>query len=220
MSYPWTCQCGRTNAKNADYCGSCASHWSTGTPQYPRQVYGQELWDQWENPNRRQPSPSPKPASQAQWPKPPNSGPPKGQHKGKGKGKNKDKGKSTGKGKGKGKSEPSWKDAQAQSPADASMTSADPQVRQLLKKETDLPPHILTAVQEITKQDSQAANKAMHSAVTKIGAAKKALHQAQEARVTMHAAWRVFLAEATARWYLYGPWMWQRTNAREPVQWW
>lgn len=87
------------------------------------------------------------------------------------------------------------------------MTTVDPQVRQLiqsLKKETALPPHIMSAVQEITKQDSQATNKAMHSAVTKIGAARKALHQAQEARITMHSAWRAFLAEATARWDGYG----------------
>lgn len=87
------------------------------------------------------------------------------------------------------------------------MTTGNPQVRALLQslqKEADLPAHIQAAISEISKQDSQAANKAMHSAVSKIGTAKKALQQAQDDRASLHGAWRSFLTEATARWDQYG----------------
>ena len=146
---------------------------------------------------------------------------PKGDNKGKGKSKAKDNGKGKGGGgkdakHGKGKSfepyEPDWIKPAAAAPPEPAPTpapalSASDQklqhVLQALKKNglaDSLPAEVQQLMQESEETVSAASNKALHKAVSRLGQAKKTLHQSRAARTMLHTAWRDYLAESVKRW--------------------
>lgn len=55
----------------------------------------------------------------------------------------------------------------------------------------------------VETQSAQNATKLMHSAVSKFAGARKKLHAAREARLTLHNAWRTYLQETCIRWQTY-----------------
>eukprot|EP00438_Fugacium_kawagutii_P028789 Skav211404 [mRNA] locus=scaffold1528:355111:366364:+ [translate_table: standard] len=73
---PWRCHCGRGNAKNTDYCGSCGDHWSATPQDHPWQ-------QQPKSPRQRAQRAQTPPANKHRPPKKPNN---QGQPKPKGKG--------------------------------------------------------------------------------------------------------------------------------------
>eukprot|EP00438_Fugacium_kawagutii_P024169 Skav230770 [mRNA] locus=scaffold1473:53099:63334:- [translate_table: standard] len=108
--------------------------------------------------------------------------------------------------------EPEWNPAlpAPAAPPPATPHPAEAQLRSLvamLKQNGDtleqLPAEVQNLVQNVNTRETQSSVKSMHMAVTELGAARKALEQAEQARLRMHSSWRVFLAEAAQRWEGY-----------------
>lgn len=67
----------------------------------------------------------------------------------------------------------------------------------------DLPEDVQCLVKEANVRTGQEETKALHSAVTQHGRAKKEVEEAQIARCNMHVAWRNFLAASVQQWQKY-----------------
>lgn len=76
-------------------------------------------------------------------------------------------------------------------------------VAALRRRKDDLPEELQALVKEVTVRSGQEETKALHSAVTQHGKAKKEVSEAQAARLQMHAAWRNFLAQSVDQWTKY-----------------
>jgi hypothetical protein len=216
---PWKCSgCRRLNKAAAIYCGQCGQHWEDaldGTYQHVQRPahHGQEhqsytqwqadppwnSWDSWED--RRGTSQSPR-SHRSQTPK--------GQKQPKNRSKNKGK-----KGKGKGKPqfhapplpEAPWSSSNTSSTAAASTappTQAEMQLRTIVaalkKNETNLPSELQSLLHENAKVQSQDMTKVLHSAVTKLGKAKKTLQDARASRLNLHNVWRSYLEASVDKW--------------------
>ena len=68
------------------------------------------------------------------------------------------------------------------------------------KNEASLPPELQTLLQENHKVQSQDITKLLHSAVTKLGKAKKALAEARSSRLNLHTVWRNYLDASVEKW--------------------
>jgi hypothetical protein len=119
------------------------------------------------------------------------------------------------KGKGKGKSqfqapplpEAPWSAPNTSSTAaalTAAPTQAEAQLRSIVaalkKNETNLPAELQTLLHENAKVQSQDLTKVLHSAVTKLGKAKKALQDARASRLNLHNVWRSYLDASVDKW--------------------
>ena len=122
------------------------------------------------------------------------------------------------KGKGKGKSqfqapplpEAPWSTPNTSSTAAASTavpTQAEAQLRSIVaalkKNETNLPPELQNLLHENAKVQSQDMTKVLHSAVTKLGKAKKALQDARASRLNLHNVWRSYLDASVDKWHQF-----------------
>ena len=217
---PWKCRfCRRLSKAAATYCGQCGKHWEEALDgshrhvQRPtRQGQEQQSYTQWqEDP----------PWNSYSWddgrgisqsPRSQRSQTPKGQKQPKTRGKNK------GKGKGKGKTkfqapplpEAPWSTPNTSSTATASTaapTQAEAQLRSIVaalkKNETNLPAELQTLLHENAKVQSQDMTKVLHSAVTKLGKAKKTLQDARASRLNLHNVWRSYLAASVDKWHQF-----------------
>ena len=220
---PWKCRtCRRLNKAAAAYCGQCGKHWEEALDASYRHVQrpshqGQEqqAYTQW--------STDP-PWHQHAWddgrgisqsPRSYRSQTPKSQRQPKNRGKNKGK---KGKGKGKGTQqfqapplpEAPWSTTSPSSTVAASTappTQAEVQLRSIVaalkKNETNLPAELQTLLHENAKVQSQDMTKVLHSAVSKLGKAKKSLQDARAARLNLHQVWRSYLDASVDKWHQF-----------------
>lgn len=189
-------------------------------PRYAWTEYPNTPWnaqDAWSQPSSRRPSQSPRAQRP---PKPPKSGKGKQKGKGKGKGKAKDGGKTPPQTNA-GPPGPLQIDASSPSPwllpapdptaappwatsaATASGGETEKQLRQLittLQKEEGLSAQAQEALQQITIKTEQDDTRLMHSAVARLGNARKHLASAVGSRHQLHAAWAKFLQTSIAQW--------------------
>ena len=68
------------------------------------------------------------------------------------------------------------------------------------KNEANLPEELQAIFQETSKVQSQDITKILHSAVTKLGKAKKSLQEAKTARMNLHNVWQKYLAASVDKW--------------------
>lgn len=223
---PWKCRhCRRLSKAAATYCGQCGRHWAEAQdgsyrhvqPQDrqqrdqadPTYAYWQEEtpWSQRSWQDGRGPSQSPRSSHRSQTPqgtkKPRTRG--KGQnkhHKGKGK-----KGQDGKQFQAPPLPETPWKSTSSQSaqPTSAAPPSqAEQQLRTIVaamkKNEASLPADLQTLLHENHKVQSQDLTKQLHSAVTKLGKAKKALAEARASRLNLHTVWRNYLDASVEKW--------------------
>lgn len=210
MAQPWRCRlCWKVRSAEALFCNTCGP-WQqcidqTFVPPVPKPpknqwtYAGAEQWANWDTPT----TPRARPKSpRQQTPKPKL-----------GKGKNKGKGKGTGKQQTKTADQP-WTPA---IPADSSGNTVvqPPQptlaqdenviklLKELRKDETNLSPEVQNLLHASELKSAQQTTKDLHSAVAKFGAAKKRLHTARDARLTLHGAWRQYLQETCSKWQKY-----------------
>lgn len=76
-------------------------------------------------------------------------------------------------------------------------------VRELKKQESALTPNVQKILEEATLQHQQADTKWLHSAVARMGHAKKSLQEAHSARNGFHHKWTTFLSTSVERWQGY-----------------
>ena len=86
-------------------------------------------------------------------------------------------------------------------------TQAEAQLRSIVaalkKNETNLPPELQNLLHENAKVQSQDMTKVLHSAVTKLGKAKKALQDARASRLNLHNVWRSYLDASVDKWHQF-----------------
>eukprot|EP00435_Cladocopium_sp_Y103_P063660 s676_g25.t1 len=221
---PWKCRyCKRLNKAAATYCGQRGRHWANALdgkyqhPQRPssqRQVHGDQSYTHWEEDapwtnqawdSGRWPSRSPRHGPRSQTPK---GRKPKNRGK-----KNKQKPEhetpplpsspwSGDGGGGKGQSAPA---VSAHSGQDGKTESkVDQKYRQLMsvlkKNEANLTPDLQQLVQENSIAQSQDLTKQLHSAVSKLGQAKKTVQRLRASRQNLHHVWRTYIAESVNKW--------------------
>ena len=224
---PWKCKfCRRLNKHSAILCGQCGRHWTFALdesyqhqPRTHSQSHGADSWSytHWEEdtPWRSQdwdtgrwPSQSPRFASRSNTPH----------------------GKSKKKRHKKHKKQPDPQEHQAP-PLPASPWSGNPggksssvtsvaaasdsksenkseqklkQVLSALKKhEANLTPELQQIVQESTQAQSQDVTKQLHSAVSKLGQARKALQKLRASRQNLHHVWRSYIADSVTKWQTF-----------------
>ena len=68
------------------------------------------------------------------------------------------------------------------------------------KNESSLPADLQAMLQETHKAQSQDMTKVLHSAVTKLGKAKKTLQDARASRMQLHNVWKNYLAASVDKW--------------------
>jgi hypothetical protein len=68
------------------------------------------------------------------------------------------------------------------------------------KNESNLPADLQALLQETHKTQSQDLTKVLHSAVTKLGKAKKALQDARTSGMNLHNVWKNYLAASVEKW--------------------
>jgi malate synthase len=68
------------------------------------------------------------------------------------------------------------------------------------KNESSLPADLQAMLQETHKVQSQDMTKVLHSAVTKLGKAKKTLQDARASRMQLHNVWKTYLAASAEKW--------------------
>ena len=73
-------------------------------------------------------------------------------------------------------------------------------MQQLKKTPEQLTPEVQAIVTRETVSETQGAAKSLHSVVTKMEKAQKALDAANGARLQRHSRWRTFIAAAIPRW--------------------
>eukprot|EP00435_Cladocopium_sp_Y103_P043514 s1518_g12.t1 len=216
---PWKCRhCKRLNKANATYCGQCGRHWAEaldGTYRHPTHRQGSQRrseddqtyaqWQQdtpwqaqtWED--GRRPSQSPRTRSET----------PRDGRRHNRRGKNKNKGKQQGPGgpqiQAPALPEAPWSTSTTTSTTAPSAPSpAEQQLKVLMsamkKNEAALPADLQTLLQESSKVQSQDMTKVLHSAVTKLGKAKKALQAARASRMNLHNVWRNYLQTNVEKW--------------------
>lgn len=214
---PWKCRfCKRINKATASYCGQCGRHWAEAidgnyqhVPQSQRRVQEEQSYAHWEEDDPpwsarswgsgRWPSQSPRTRSQT-----PAQAP---QHKNRRKNKKgKEKGKSQSQFQAPALPEAPWtsKSTQSTTAAAPSTTPAEQQLRALVtamkKNESSLPAYLQAMLQETHKAQSQDMTKVLHSAVTKLGKAKKTLQDARASRMQLHNVWKTYLAASAEKW--------------------
>lgn len=215
---PWKCRfCRRLNKAAATYCGQCGKHWAEALDgsyhhvQRPHhQGQEQQSYTQWQDEPPWTSHSWDDGRGISQSPRSYRSQTPKGQKQPKNRGKNKGK-----KGKGKGKTmfqapplpEAPWRTSTPTSTAAASTaapTQAETQLRSIVaalkKNETNLPAELQTLLHENAKVQSQDMTKVLHSAVSKLGKAKKALQEARASRLNLHNVWRSYLQASVDKW--------------------
>jgi len=83
----------------------------------------------------------------------------------------------------------------------------DKQIRSLVaalkKHKEELPEDVQQLMKEVNVRTGQEETKLLHSAVSQHGRAKKAVQEAQSARLQMHTAWRNFLSQSAQQWKNY-----------------
>ena len=89
---------------------------------------------------------------------------------------------------------------QAPHPAEGTLRNL---VKELKKSESSLPETVLKMIEETSLQQQQEDTKWLHSAVAKMGHAKKTLQAACTARSSFHQKWNTFLSESVERWQAY-----------------
>jgi len=210
---PWRCSCGRLNKKTARVCGSC--QWGYAPPpsqwQWQQPTWNAQ-WDenQWvKSPRRREVQ------SQSQSPRARTASPrqrtQQQSHKTRSRRKN-------GKNKQKQKDqeeeleEPPWEWQTPSLPALPASASSQSQatskieqkykelVHQLKKTPEQLTPEVQALVTKEIVSETQGAAKSLHSMVSKMEKAQKALDAANGARLQLHSRWRTFMAAAIPRW--------------------
>lgn len=197
VAYSWRCAtCRRFNAAGETHCGACWKHWKKcydksfqGHPQERGRAYDGGVTDRSGSPRSRKARP-------AQSPKPRSS--------------DKD-----GKGKGKGKTKepvPPWVAGGSEASGSTAKMTSPPNpmeahfrslVKELKKLDAPLTPTVQRILDEATAQQYQEDTKWLHSAVAKMGHAKKQLHQACDARQNFHQKWGEFLQKSVERWRGY-----------------
>ena len=226
---PWKCKfCRRMNKHNAILCGQCGRHWTFALDEsYTHQPRGTSRqqedsswsythWDEetpWKNQqwnSGRQPSQSSRYSSRSHTPH--------GQRKKK---KKKPKKSQTdkdyqeyqapplpaspwvGHGGGKGSSGA----AVAQPPEPKSDSKSEQKLKQVLsalkKHEASLAPELQQIVQESAQAQSQDVTKQLHSAVSRLGQAKKALQKLRASRQNLHHVWRAYIADSVTKWQTF-----------------
>ena len=89
----------------------------------------------------------------------------------------------------------------------AAPTQAEAQLRTIVaalkKNETNLPAELQSLLHENAKVQSQDMTKVLHSAVSKLGKAKKTLQDARAARLNLHNVWRSYLAASVDKWHQF-----------------
>ena len=226
---PWKCECGRLNGKNARYCGSCDWGYAPMPDQWDWHSSRWKSSSKWENrqwvkqPRTRTPSQHPTtPKQRSDTPRREKT-PNREDAEENAKKKNRRKAK-----KAKQKedqsyfSEPTWESSVPEIPSvtgpstsSASATDAEARAelkaelaekkyKELLRKLKQTPDALTPDVQEIvtkeTVQETQSSAKSLHSAVSKMERAQKALDAAQGARLQLHSRWRTFVTAAVPRW--------------------
>ena len=70
----------------------------------------------------------------------------------------------------------------------------------LKKNEANLTPDLQLLVQESTMVQSQDNTRQLHSAVSKLGQAKKVLQKLRASRQNLHVVWKNYIAESVTKW--------------------
>lgn len=210
---PWRCACGRLNKKTARLCGSC--QWGYAPPPEQWQ-WTQSTWkgswdeEQWVKSPRRKETQSRSQSPRARTNSPRQrtyQAPPKARSRRKnGKNKNKQEAKEE------ELEEPPWSWEAPPLPALPASGSSQSQatskieqkykelVQQLKKTPEQLTPEVQAIVTKETVTETQEAAKSLHSIVSKMEKAQKALDAANGARLQLHSRWRTFMAAAIPRW--------------------
>lgn len=190
----WRCRlCPRYCPGGADFCGGCGKHWKQcydksfqGHPQEVARYYGGQKHDPSKSPRRRRPKKEKKDKEKPQSPRPRNPKPKEDGYQ---------------------EPPPPWignSAAPAPPPPAPAPHPAEAQFRNLVKelKKGDMPltPAIQKMVEDSTLQQQQDDTKALHSAVAKLGQARKSLALARTARATHHQKWSEFLGHSVSRW--------------------
>lgn len=226
----WQCTCGNNVKGVHSYCGGCGNSWERAQrglyapKKQRRQPWTQQDWttnqwdwDNWDGNWTPRSSRSNSPRTPRDQPKPKHN--PKNP-KSKGKGKNKEKNPQPnlpkgGKGAGKGKEkdpEPPWKPPKPTVPATSSTTgaaatsAAEQDLRSLigeLAKTEGLSNEAQRIIKEHGMKTAQTEAKAMHMAVTKLGAAKKQYQTVLLSQHTFFQEWSKYLALTSDRWKKY-----------------
>ena len=218
---PWKCRfCKRLNKAVAMYCGQCGRHWTEaldGSYRHPTSARAKEedYYSQWEEEipweqedwhSGRWPSQSPRAFSRSQTPhggkKPRKTKKSKKQkdvqeyqapplpeapwnHKG-------------GKGYLGGSSSATTSNPPTQE------TKSDQKLKQIMaalkKHEANLTPDLQQLAQETTMVQSQDNTRQLHSAVSKLGQAKKVLQKLRASRQNLHVVWKNYIAESVNKW--------------------
>eukprot|EP00438_Fugacium_kawagutii_P019842 Skav227937 [mRNA] locus=scaffold146:464374:475885:- [translate_table: standard] len=217
----WLCKfCNQWVKESFEYCGKCGHGWWEKPPKQKAHKEPQRWdWDAWGWQESHQPGHSQSPRSRRdQGPKSPRQQQPPPKSKGKGK-KGKGKGKGSGQNPGKGKSKEKGKDEvlppwamlnyaaptpDSSIPMPSTPAPLPPEIQNLLgglrKAEANLPPDIQGLYQKTMQKTSQQTTKDMHSALHRLGEARKGLQNAKLARVNFHDQWGKYLTQATDRW--------------------
>lgn len=216
---PWKCRyCKRLNKAVAIYCGQCGRHWTEALDgsychPLPQGAKGEDYYSHWEEEtpweqedwhSGRWPSRSSRAYSHSQTPH--------GAKKSRKTKKNKKQKELTehqapplpeapwhhkgGKGYAAGPSSSAMSSAQE--------TKSDQKLKQIIaalkKSEANLTPDLQLLVQETTMVQSQDNTRQLHSAVSKLGQAKKALQKLRASRQNLHVVWKNYIAESVTKW--------------------
>eukprot|EP00438_Fugacium_kawagutii_P027312 Skav202712 [mRNA] locus=scaffold654:654744:664175:+ [translate_table: standard] len=192
----WCYKCNQPRKQSMNFCGTCGISWEKNQNMVnqratsyrtdsPRRTYwGNPAWTNWNQP-RKDPSNSPRHQPHApKWPKQK----PKQQE-------------------GKGPWNPRAEIAPAQpsAPAPSDPTPPmDPFTKNMMsllrKNEANLPAEVQSLMHSAEVQQAQTNIKALHSAASKLGVAKKKVQEAKSARLQLHTAWKEYLQAACVRW--------------------
>ena len=229
-AYPWKCQCGRINAKKAEYCPRCSAHWSTGSrhPTEPSskhidQSYVQPQsavdwgYSQWQG--RGSGSQSPRWRQQYS---------PRHRHQPSGKKQNRGKGKHRGQSQTRGEqveqypvfgppvtplnpTDTPWLVHQPPlappPPPPLVLSEAEEKLKEYQalcrKHQQSLPPEMQQLLKAEAIKQGEVATTLMHKQVNNLGKARKELEEAHAARLNLHTSWRTFLVDQVQRWQTY-----------------
>ena len=229
-AYPWKCQCGRINAKKAEYCPRCSAHWSTGSrhPTEPSskhidQSYVQPQsavdwgYSQWQG--RGSGSQSPRWRQQYS---------PRHRYQPSGKKQNRGKGKHRGQSQTRGEqveqypvfgppvtplnpTDTPWLVHQPPlappPPPPLVLSEAEEKLKEYQalcrKHQQSLPPEMQQLLKAEAIKQGEVATTLMHKQVNNLGKARKELEEAHAARLNLHTSWRTFLVDQVQRWQTY-----------------
>lgn len=212
--------CNHWHKSTVVYCPTKGTHWQkawdrSAQPQPARPYGGWDPYNFVEEDDKKKPkSKSPRPRRPDYQNRQDKEKTPKSKD-----GQNKDK---EGKGKGKGKTkspfhpEPPWNPFNGASSSTATNAQmpvvthpAEKSLKELLtmlKKgqgDMTLSPEVLAYISSAQAQEEHAEEKALHSAVSKMGHARRTLQQARSAKSHLHAEWHKFVNTGVQRWKSY-----------------